>query len=447
MRHSNPEIQKYIRLEFSTHRLILMPIIILAILFLAFTMNDSPHILESVQAWSYAILVVLLYIWGGKLSSDSVIGEVAAGTWVSAKISPVSALQMLLGKLWGSTIYVWYGAAFVTLANLVIAFMMPKPATELLFLFSVLIGAVFVHAMSIILTLGAITKNELRTAPSSTGYFIITLIAGGYLFALAVALRTNYKAASWFGIDTSLQWLSFAAIVFYTTWAVIGAYRSLASELMYPKKSIWLLMFLTTGMLFSAGFAASIIGEKLETLVAAGLFLASILPGILAYFTLLTQTKTPLSIKHYLHNVVYKGFWQALAPTWLISFLVFAASLIVLSIYMVLVAPKTGNTNFSETNAWILPASILFFAIRDFSIFIYNNLSEKLKRPDAASVIYLAILYILVPAILGAIDFNEAISAFVPYIDQLSVGAFLFVVAQATVMAALAYVRIKKMLV
>jgi hypothetical protein len=102
----NPEFQRNLILELSIHRLIAMPVILL----LVFVATGALAGEDAATYVATGVLWLLLVLWGGRLAAETVLGEVAGRTWDAQRMSSIGPWTMSWGKLFGSTVFVWYGA-------------------------------------------------------------------------------------------------------------------------------------------------------------------------------------------------------------------------------------------------------------------------------------------------------------------------------------------------
>jgi len=104
----NPEFIRNLWLEFTLHRVLVMPAIVGILFLLMYLVNGQK--LDSATAVSAAILFCsIIFIWGTRVASESVIQEINASTWDTQRMSAMGPWSMAWGKLFGSTVFVWYG--------------------------------------------------------------------------------------------------------------------------------------------------------------------------------------------------------------------------------------------------------------------------------------------------------------------------------------------------
>ena len=107
---SNPELQRNLWLEITPYRLVSMPLIIAAVAYLAFV-SDGYHLGTSVASATVGLFFVISLIWGTKLAAETVMNEIRDHTWDGQRMSVLTPWELTCGKLFGSTLYTWYGGA------------------------------------------------------------------------------------------------------------------------------------------------------------------------------------------------------------------------------------------------------------------------------------------------------------------------------------------------
>lgn len=111
----NPEIRKYIWLEISIQRLLMIPLV-LGIIF--YTLSEigkaktfegyNQSLLESFEI----IYLAFVIVWGAYRSYSSFKDEERYKTWDFQRLSSLTPEKIILGKIFGSTILCWYIALF-----------------------------------------------------------------------------------------------------------------------------------------------------------------------------------------------------------------------------------------------------------------------------------------------------------------------------------------------
>lgn len=104
----NPEFLRNFWLEMTMHRRLMMPVVLLFIFFITHSIGEW----ALVHNVSLLIYVVLTMLWGARLTGETLIDEIDNRTWDQQRMSAIMPWQMSWGKLFGSTVYVWYGALF-----------------------------------------------------------------------------------------------------------------------------------------------------------------------------------------------------------------------------------------------------------------------------------------------------------------------------------------------
>ena len=110
----NPELRRNLWLEFSAHRLIAMPAIIVLIGMFIYAISKEDA-LKNLAIAAAVGAVVLLPLWGARLAMESVTEEARDRTWDAQRLSSIGPWQMTWGKLLGATAFVWYGGAICLL--------------------------------------------------------------------------------------------------------------------------------------------------------------------------------------------------------------------------------------------------------------------------------------------------------------------------------------------
>jgi len=237
----NPEFKKNLWLEISLQKLIIMPSVLAGIFFIAYLANsDIEGFMRSMWAVSTVCFGIIVFVWGGKLASESVINEVNDKTWEFQKMTLISPVEMLIGKVFGSTIYTWYGGIFCVIAYLIAAFYLTLDNLGLRIeyikiLASSIMFAILIHTVAISISLVEIKKNPDKTKISSAFALIVIVMAFFWIFPSLLSI-TRYSHEK----DIFIKWyifefkqLSFVVftVFIYLIWSIIGLYRNIKSEM------------------------------------------------------------------------------------------------------------------------------------------------------------------------------------------------------------------------
>ena len=112
----NPEFPRNVWVELTPRRLILMVVLLTLAFFAAAVAGGTEYTPASTaQLLYYAIVVV----WGSRNAALAVVGEIRDRTWDMQLLSSITPGAMTWGKLFGSTIYNWFGGAICLAVMLV----------------------------------------------------------------------------------------------------------------------------------------------------------------------------------------------------------------------------------------------------------------------------------------------------------------------------------------
>jgi len=431
--NKNPELQRNLWSEFSMQRLILMPSIAIIILVLITIGADAYDVIDVLIMVSYASAAVLLIFWGGKVAYDSIISEYNERTWDWQRMNALSSKQLLVGKLFGATAFNWYGG-FICLAFwLFFTFFKGEMLLEdiIASFLTILILAIQLMCGTMIIALLQIRKGSARNRfKSGSIVFFLVLFGFGYISQAIAGIQTDY---SYFGKGFSL---TFFENVFYTIWAVIGVNQALRHELNYKNSSkLWYLF------LFSAAiFKGFVMAEQLDD--RRNLFFFMILAFTLqaiffSYILLLFESKEPLKFKMLIQKIKNKD-WKYLnykAPLWSLTFPLIFIGIIstwlafdlsyFISKYNLDTMPLIDDLKRSLTQLDTLAISgaIILFVLRDFLLMFLISMTSFKKRTNGAFVLYLFLLYFLLPLLIR--DTDSLLPLFIPYIGQGALMCFL----------------------
>ena len=453
----NPEIKRNSWLDFSLQRLVAMPLIIGLILFIAYWDGKDSTVYNQ-ESSSYevvnkgfdqlflAALVLFFTItvaWGSKNANNSILEEYNNRTWDWQRGHNLSPWEMTLGKLFGSTLYNWYGG-ICCLGAMVFSwpFLRGNQSDFALKILVLIVTALSCHAISMILALLAIRKSDGRGKIKNGLYVFVVLygffnIISPYLTEFQNSLFNGSNSADtvdWYGISINLSLYHLIHITIVLAWSILGLYRNFRTEYQYLNGSfVWIgfLAYLIVNQL-GTSFGFNFLEQKIQFGISTRVFISCLyliyLIGILSYAVLILEPKNFINWKKFLEGLKSRNWKQVNhhAPLWLLTYVIFWKVIIfTIGVWVISGFGKIGNLpivsealrNFGFST-WYVPfllVALPLFMARDFSIMLYLHAAPRHKRALGATLLYLFILYILTPILLYTIDAQKLIFLFLPF--------------------------------
>jgi len=401
----NPEFDRNLWLELSPHRLIALPVVFGLLLLLNLALNDNQLLKPSAYA---AIALFLFYtgIWGTKLAAGSVFEEVVGRTWEWQRMSGLDPWSMTWGKLFGSTIYAWYGGVLCLLVAVIGLVNAGAGMRDWQWLLLAVLVVLFSHALGLLLNLLYIRSRPLERARSGGSLYLLVLLL------IAVMSWTLGPASEerifWYGAPVSLLEFVFASVLFGWIWSVIGAYRVMRREFLYAAKPWVWAAFLAFLAVYFGGLTAK---SPMEWFLSAYFFWWA--ATLLALFV---EQKDPVVLRGLFDAWRGRDFNKAilLMPSWLTSLLFVLFAVFVLLLMSGEVWEwKPGKS----LGVGVLIFTLVMFLIRDVAIFLLLGFSGQSKRPEVTAVVYLLVLYLVIPWLLNTLVVEILTVFFLPRPD------------------------------
>ena len=413
-------------LEFSSGRLIAMPIILFAIFLLVFLYGNSGSdvkVAQDLRSASMVMFILIATVWGSKRASEAVIGELNDRTWDCQRLTLISPWVMSIGKLFGSTMYNWYGGGICLLVYIYSSLQLPDIDQSLKSAVLLVLISIFLHSFVISMSLIGVNKNRSSSKVKSTFYFLMALVIGGYLaYYVPSMFGLNPKSLYWYGVEFQVLHFSMMSIFLFTIWSITGLYRNMRTELQFRNGPLVWYAFLIFIIIYSMGFVTIELYYRAALIVPVRFYLAfSILLAII-YYMVFNESKYIVDFRQlidYFRTRQFKLLLHA-APIWLLTLFV-AIPVAVIGVLLYIIVP---HFSIDGDIAITYPLVLLGFVVRDICFVLYMNLGEKAKRADITALVYLLLFYALIPGILNSADFDEALILFLPDPD----GSFIAIV-------------------
>ncbi|MGH1376079.1 MAG: hypothetical protein ACRBCK_06995 [Alphaproteobacteria bacterium] len=438
------EFQRNVWTRFSRFSVLLMPTLIgvgLLLCYLSYLVQyDARMAIRAVQGtehlfafdphWSarslfliIPFLFIVLYILGIYEAASAFTSEVRNKTWDMKKVSAITPLHLVLGKLFGVTSYVWYASALL-LGVGVYAYShhfemtgvgegavknYPSQRDMLLLVSVIIVPAFFGHIV-------ALYGSLLNLRRGRTGSIIVLFVA----FFAATHLHTqladlfqikhysdetgflygHLSDVTWFGMSFSPSAFALWTLGYVIICICIGTYRLARAELNFKSFPFVYLGFLISICIYFSGFSIEELqagsDEKLyQNLSIIGFYFPSFLVFTIASFRELLFVSDNISLyQRFLISIRLKNFKRALenVPAWMITLPV---SFIVLCVWCV-----AARDDF-EVGAFFLGLSLLFFIVRDGLVQHLLMLGNRSKRGGIKLALYYLFMYLILPSITG----------------------------------------------
>lgn len=443
---ANPEFLRNLWLEFGIYRVVLMPLVLGAVFFLAH-LADEMGGGNTLAKTAHFMFVLVVLIWGTRMAADGVIQEINARTWDGQRMSAIGPWSMSWGKLFGSTAFVWLGG-LICIAVYVAAVWNFRPLRDM----AVDIGmwvtaAILAHAVSLLVSIVAIQKGR------TPGRLQVTLFQGLGLLAGIAAIApywSGWRAIttfSWFGWETHPREFLLFSFMAFAAWAVAGLYFMMRRELQLLNSPLPWLAFVLFCLVYAFGLG---VGAEMPFVRDRGIsgfpaYWLTMSCGFgLVYIIAFCEPKNAVSLRQLAAYVGQGDFAKAVyfVPRTTVTL----AVAIIMGVWMM----AGGYADFHSVvyrgsgNTFMIAA--LLFLIRDAALIFYATAGRTSARADYVALTYLFLLYFLVPGIFAALDWEPVLSVFWAVPGRGAYATIAPPLVEAIVIGALLYFRVRKVL-
>lgn len=379
------EFRRNLWLEFSQQRLISMPLVLFGIFLLVYLFSSNYH--APIANTSVAMYIILIIFWGSRNAAKSVITEIEDRTWDAQRLSPMPPWPMCWGKLFGSTIYNWYGGLICLACYIYFAYPIDGSKSLILAAFLLFLG-IMTQAICLLASLVTLQKSRQFGRSTSQAIGMAGLICS--IPFILLYINGNKPYIHWYHHSYDAEVFTLFTTLVFCAWALVASFRYMRLELQY-KNTPWVwCVFLVFLPVFLAGFFP---GNGAEALYSA-----YIVVWILSYVAIFSDKKDPRNWKRLVNTVYAKDLSNLLPnlPPWIINIIVLPVlAVLILPFDIIAIDFFTLDKHFK----YFLANSYLFL-LRDIAVIVYFCFSVERKRAEAAALFYLIVLYVLIPLIL-----------------------------------------------
>jgi hypothetical protein len=388
----NPEFLRNLWLEATPLRLAL----IAGLLLLAFTasnaMSAGPQNVALALYWFFVVL------WGTRAAALSVVGEIRERTWDGQKLSAIGPVEMVWGKLFGSTIHTWFAGLLCLGAILPLTFREQGTGVTLRFGVVLLLVGVLAQAVALLSSLMLIRRDTGNWRLDTFLCQVAGILAAAAYYALVHSFGASAtpRGVTWWEHSFDYNDFQTVSLILAAGWALVGCVRSMRAELRFANGPFVWLAWLLYLFVYQAGFSSLLPQHFFDSsslaISQAHLLLGAAALMVSTYGMAFVERKDPVQLRWLCGQLRVGRIWRVFLAldAWMLSYV---ATLVVGAVLAVLLA---------SIHALLAEAvfAMLGFMTRDVAIFVLMR-GFSSGKGDFAALAVLAALYILMPMIAG----------------------------------------------
>ena len=431
----NPELRRNLWLEMSPHRLIAMPAVLCMGFLLVAAINDNPW-QERVSWAALTVYFVVTLFWGARLVAESISDEMRGKTWDLQRMSAIGPWDMTWGKLFGSTLFAWYGGALCLAVYVYAARDLPGVGGPVVAL-GLVAASVLLHAFSMAATLQAAQKGWNTGSRWAT---FVPVLAFLFVGPGLVSFAVRHPTLVWFGTEFDAVEFLLTSVMVFSVWAVFGAYRVMCLELQVRTTPLAWCAFTLFLSVYLAGLLGALPGAKVG--VFGYLCLSGLVVSVtLAYAMLFSEQNSAMTLRRMLLHADRRQ-WQHVfedMPCW--------PSTVVLAFifaFGTIASAAVYRDSFDLVKQMaLMPLVFVFLLVRDAAILLFFAFAKQARRVEAAAIIYMVLLYWLLPGLLRMAGLETASEIVLPLLIKPALGSVI-AFAQAGIAIFLCVARWRK---
>jgi len=408
----NPEFIRNAWTELTWKRLVSMPLMLVTLYLLAYNFNEKYQPTVNLADLYLLIFVIFTFMWGTRMTAEAVVKEINANTWSLQTMTAISPFKMAMGKLFGSTAYIWYGNAIClvlyALARTVHAAPHPQPFTPGLagnILAMVMLGLI-AHMLPLLVSLHSIRWRNFFEQFDLTFFQILGASA---FVPLYFVLKHADKEVIWYGHAYTLQYLTVLFAAIFMVWGFVSLVNQIKTEFgQEPYPVSWLLFAATLAVVlygFNDHAAAKPWIQYIGTITAFFSMLC------LTYLTVCGESNMalrPHMIVKYFRAGQYKRLFTIMPRTLVTMPVIIVMAAILIS----QIAPFHSK----EPLAYVIMA-LVFFMMRDFCFIYFWSVRARGndKAYTVTPILILLASYTIVPAVIFNLGLNALLPFFIPF--------------------------------
>ncbi len=385
----NPEFRRQLWLGFSSTRVAVLPLLLLAC-FAAAYLTGKDNAASVLAITGAALFAVLVWGMGTLAAGTSVMEELTDRTWDQQRMSAMQPWAMTWGKLGGASAYGWYGGALCLLVAVPAALMSGHADKVVQTVMSAILFGLFLQALLIAVNL-QLVKSGGPTARRGGVWALIAVAFWGITPLLGISRELSVM---WWGQPFNSFNFGLVSMALFAACALVAAWRSMA-EVLAVRQLPWgwpaLALLITV---YVSGFAPT---HHVATFGAAGLVTCA----ALTFFALLTEPQ-PRPLWQRVVTRLGDGQWRAALlqlPRWPTTLLLAVPFALITSLSL----SQPNATPWPAGEQIMLhPITFVLLMVRDCALALFFAFAVKNKRAVAAFLLLMFALYGVLPWLVGA---------------------------------------------
>ncbi len=401
----NPEFQRNLYLELSISRLIAMPAFLLVIFSLSYLIDDQ-SLAETTANTAIGLFILIVLFWGTRQASENIFEELRNNTWDIQRTSAISPWSLSWGKLFGSTLYNWYGGL---LCLLVYSFAAADTEFIALTWLYALSSGILAHSLSLLVSLFALRRKQ--SYNSGIGYLFAVVL----LFFL-ISLINNIddfamNTLFWYGDFYTQSSFLAVSLILACCWSIIGVYRFLAEELRIRTLPWVWLVFIGFLSIYIAGIITVNNNVSVQKTALNLILVWFFICSSFSYLLLFLDENSPMLLRKiglYWQNRQWPNLLQE-TPCWMVSVVLTLPAMIILALI-----PPIEKIN----HVYFYPLVIFLLMLRDIGLLLYFSYAQNRRRARSLTLLVMVCLYGVLPAIFLAMHINSIAWLILPVLND-----------------------------
>lgn len=411
----NPEFIRNTWTELTLKKLAAMPLLLITayLLFYSFGQDYPVSFLPTLCIFFYCIFT---YIWGTRLAAETVIKEINTNTWSFQTLTSMSPFTMAMGKLFGSTVYIWYGNIICFILYILSYHLSPadqfapdyEEICSNILLFTVL--GLSAHILSLLLALDSIRWRHFFEKFDVTFFQFAGMAMLIPLYNVLWGDNRNMPVW-WYGQAYSLKTITIIFAAIFILWGCIAIVNRVKNEFgQEPYPVAW---FLFTLSLIAVLFGFNDYSSDNPLIRFSGTLSAFFAVLCITYLTLCGESNMalrPHMILKYYRTKQYKRLFMIMPRSLTTIPLIIGLAFILSAQFSSFGQAQGDSISFM---AW----AMIMFMLRDFCfIYLWSLFAQgNEKATTVVPVMITLATYTVIPTLLSHSELNIFCSFFMPF--------------------------------
>lgn len=402
----NAELRRFLWTDFTLNRVLAMPTVILSVVALMFVSRNitfTTYGYSDITSQAILVFAIIAIGLGGRAASKALYDDIQEGTWDFQRLSSMTPFALAFGKFFGCIAYSWFGAV-IALAIVALTLISFHTLQDTLIYAGLAAMGAIVFQMAVFfvgLQTWPASQPSRRRSHNVAVHIPAVLSAAFFFFALDSYVAPNSKPwiTTWWNVSYCGPFFALSVLTLSSLWLGAGIYARMRTHLQMTRLPMLWPGFCLFAIVLTAGLASDPIQPDPNRVLSTAQNAAILVSLLLVYSSAVFESWDALLYRRLFRAILARQYRTVfdIVPNWIVASAIAAVVILWSAVCEIFLSPPGAAVTFA----------MLFFVTRDIGLLHYFMLQPSRKRAVANVLIWMIVLYGVLPIILFKLNCGD----------------------------------------